>query len=64
MKVIKKESERIKTYEEAGAELSNAFQESESKRLEKLWIDRIREKNPVIQYKEQLKNAFLAQPNP
>ncbi len=59
MKVTKKESERIKTYEEAGAELSNAFQESESKRLEKAWIDKVKDTYPVKQYKEQLQNAFL-----
>ncbi len=59
MKVNKKESERIKTYEEAGAELSNAFQESESKRLEKTWIEKVKEKYPVKQYKELLPNAFL-----
>jgi len=64
MKVMKKESERIKTYEEAGAELSNAFQEYESKRLEKLWLDRIKERYPVKQFKEQLNKAFSsAQPN-
>ncbi len=64
MKITKKESERIKTYEEAGAELSNAFQEAESKRLEKLWVDRIRETHPVLTHKELLKDAFVTQPNP
>ncbi len=62
MKVVKKESERIKTYEEAGAELSNAFQEYESKRLEKLWLDRIKERYPVKQFKEQLRKAFSSSP--
>ncbi|MBI3193413.1 MAG: peptidylprolyl isomerase [Ignavibacteriae bacterium] len=62
MKVTKKEAERIKTYEEAGAELSNTFQEYESKRLEKIWLDRIKERYPVKQFKEQLGKAFSSAP--
>ncbi|TAK62384.1 MAG: hypothetical protein EPO24_04955 [Bacteroidetes bacterium] len=64
MKVTKKESERVKTYEEAGAELSNAFQEYESKRLEKEWLDRVKEKYPVKQHKELLQSAFQSSRKP
>src|SRR5262245_19883651 len=58
IKLLKREPARTKTYEEAGAEVSNAYQEYLSKQLEQQWLDRIRLKYPVIQYKEQLQNAF------
>ncbi|HUN67078.1 MAG TPA: peptidylprolyl isomerase [Bacteroidota bacterium] len=52
---------RQKTYEQAGAEISNAYQEYESKRLEQQWLERLRQKYPVVQYKENLKRAFESQ---
>jgi peptidyl-prolyl cis-trans isomerase SurA len=57
-----KEPARQKTFEEAGAEVSNAFQEFESKRLEKLWIERVAQQHPVTMFKEHLKNAFTVPP--
>ena len=58
IKVIAKEPARVKTFDEAGAEVSNALQESESKRLEKAWLDRLQARWPVIQYKDRLVQAF------
>lgn len=58
LKVIAKEPPRQKTYEEAGAEVSNAYQEYISKQLEQAWLDRIKARHPVRQYKEVLQNAF------
>ncbi|MBI4548280.1 MAG: peptidylprolyl isomerase [Ignavibacteriae bacterium] len=58
VKLLAKEPARQKTYEEAGAEVSNAFQEYEAKRLERLWLEKVKEKHPVKQYKEHLKHAF------
>jgi outer membrane protein OmpA-like peptidoglycan-associated protein len=49
---------RQKTFDEAGTEVSSAFQEYESKRLEKEWIDGLRQQYPVVEYPEVLKNAF------
>lgn len=58
VKLIAKEEPRQKTFEEAGAELSNDFQENESKRLEREWLERIKSQHPVKQYKERLGYAF------
>ncbi len=55
-----KESARRKTYEEAGPELSSAYQDFESKRLEEDWLAQLRRKYPVVEYKPILKNAFTA----
>jgi peptidyl-prolyl cis-trans isomerase SurA len=53
-----REPARQKTFEEAGPEVSSAFQEAESKRLEAEWLTGLREQHPVIERKETLKNAF------
>lgn len=58
IRLNKKDPLRRKTYEEAGTEVSSAFQEYESKRLEKVWLDELRAKRPVVEYKEALKHAF------
>jgi parvulin-like peptidyl-prolyl isomerase len=63
VKVIAKEPARPKTFEEAGAEVSNAYQEWASKKLEDEWISRIKERYPVVQYKEALKDAFRSPPS-
>lgn len=58
VKLNSKEQSRIKTFEEAKAEVSGAFQESESKRLEREYLSKLRERyNPVIYY-DQLEKAF------
>jgi hypothetical protein len=58
IKLFGSEPAREKTFEEAGAEVSNAYQEAESKRLEQEWLSRIRERHPVKQNRELLPNAF------
>jgi len=58
VRLNKREPLRHKTYEEAGTEVSSAFQEYESKRLESEWLDGLRKRHPVVVFKEQLKNAF------
>lgn len=62
LKLIAMEPARQKTFDEAGAELSNAYQDYESKRLENQWLDRIRQKHPVKQYPELLQKAFMSVP--
>lgn len=56
IKVLEKDAARDKTFSEAGSELSSAFQEYESKRLESAWEDSLRQKYPVKVYKEALLN--------
>ncbi|MGH9428156.1 MAG: hypothetical protein ACRD2L_17875, partial [Terriglobia bacterium] len=62
IRVNKKEPARQKTLEEAGTEVSSAFQEYESKRLESELLDGLRKAHPVIEYREALKNAFAPMP--
>ncbi|HLX12000.1 MAG TPA: peptidylprolyl isomerase [Bacteroidota bacterium] len=63
IKPIAKHPSRPKTFEEAGAELSNAVQEDESKRLEKEWIDSLTVKYSVKEYKDRLSAAFAVAKN-
>jgi peptidyl-prolyl cis-trans isomerase SurA len=60
VKLLGSEPERQKTFDEAGAEVSNAYQEAEAKRLEGVWLDRIKTRHPVKQYRELLPQAFPA----
>ena len=53
-----KDPARLKTFEEAKAEVSGAFQEYESKRLENEYLDSLKKKYlPVINY-DELRKAF------
>ncbi len=60
IKVIAREPASQKSYEESGAEISNAYQDAQSKLFEQRWLDRVRQKYPVIQHKELLPKAFSA----
>lgn len=53
-----KDPAHTKTFDEAGTEVSSSFQEFESKRLEREWLEGLRKAYPVIEHKEALKNAF------
>ena len=55
-----RESARRKTYEEAGPELASAYQDYESKRLENEWLDQLRQKYPIVEFKPVLRNAFAS----
>lgn len=55
---LAKEQPKQKTFDEAGAEVSNNYQEDYSKKLEQQWLNRIREKHAVTQHKELLSKAF------
>ena len=54
IKVLEKDPARDKTYAEAGSELSSAFQEYESKRLESEWYESLKKKYPVTTNPEAL----------
>jgi peptidyl-prolyl cis-trans isomerase SurA len=58
LKLISKEPSRLKTFDEARAEVSGTLQEMESKRLEQAYIERLKKRyNPVVFY-EELEKAF------
>ncbi len=54
---------RLKTFEEAKAEVSGAFQEYESKRLENEYLDSLKRKYSPIIYYDELRNAFKQNAN-
>ncbi len=58
VKLVGKESSRTKTFEEAKAEVSGAFQESESKRLEQEYIDRLKSTYKPVINNDNLEKAF------
>lgn len=60
IKILGREPAREKTFEEAGAEVSNLYQDQLTKNLEKEWLDRLKQKYPVRQFKERLRDAFAA----
>lgn len=58
VKLIRKEPARIKTFEEARAEVSGSFQEEESKRLENSYVDRLYQTYKPVTHSEELGKAF------
>jgi len=62
IKVLGKDPAREKTFHEAGSELSSAFQEFESKRLENEWHESLKKKYPIITNKEALKDTSAQAP--
>jgi peptidyl-prolyl cis-trans isomerase SurA len=58
IKLVAKEPSRVKTFEEAKAEVSGAFQESESKRLEQEYIDKLKNEYKAVIYYDNLEKAF------
>lgn len=59
VRLNRKEPSRLKTFEEAGTEVSSAFQEYESKRLEREWLERLRAQYPVTTNPAALQQAFV-----
>ena len=58
IKTIAKDSARVKTFEEGGAELSSAYQEATSKKREQEWIESLKKKYGVSVKTELLREAF------
>jgi peptidyl-prolyl cis-trans isomerase SurA len=58
VKLFVKEPSRTKTFEEAKAEVSGAFQEAESKRLEQEYIDKLKNKYKAVIHYDNLEQAF------
>ncbi len=63
VKLNEKVPERIKTYEEALPELSSAYQEMESKRLEEEYNNRLKDFYKPKYFYEELTNAFKPENN-
>lgn len=53
-----KDPARLKTFEEAKAEVSGSFQEFESKRLETEYLDSLKKKYSPVIYYDELRKAF------
>lgn len=58
-----KDPARLKTFEEAKAEVSGAFQEFESKRLENEYIDSLKKTYSPVIYYDELRKAFKQKSN-
>lgn len=63
IKVLEKDPSREKTFEEAQSEVSGAFQEFETKRIEAEWYEALKKKYPFVVNKEALGVAF-SKPQP
>jgi peptidyl-prolyl cis-trans isomerase SurA len=59
IKLIEKDPAREKTFEEARAEVAGAFQESESKRLENDYLERLNKRYEPAVYYSELEKAFV-----
>ncbi|HVO74433.1 MAG TPA: peptidylprolyl isomerase [Ignavibacteriaceae bacterium] len=53
-----KEPSRLKTYEEARAEVSNSYQDLEVKRLEQAYVDRLKKLYEPVIYYDKINKAF------
>ena len=62
IKVLAKDSARMKTFEEAGPELASAYQDQASKERETQWIDALRRKYGVTIDDAVLTQAFKKKP--
>lgn len=58
LKLLKKDPSHIKSFDEARAEVSGAFQEEESKRLENEYLKSLEQVYSPIQHKDVLARAF------
>lgn len=58
VKLVEKDPSRVKTFEEAKAEVSGSFQEAESKKLEQAYLENLKQRyEPELHY-DELENAF------
>ncbi len=59
IKLVEKDPSRLKTFDEARAEVAGAFQESESKRLENEYLERLSKRYDPVVYYSELEKAFV-----
>jgi peptidyl-prolyl cis-trans isomerase SurA len=62
IKVLEKESSRIKTFDEAYQEISGRYQEHKRQEREQRWIEELKKKYRVTIYLDQLSHAFTRPP--
>jgi peptidyl-prolyl cis-trans isomerase SurA len=62
IKVVAKDSSRVKTFEEAGPELASSYQEQASKMREQEWLDALAKKYGVTVNSSLLSQAFKKKP--
>jgi peptidyl-prolyl cis-trans isomerase SurA len=62
IKVLAKNSARVKTFEEAGPELASSYQEQASKIREQEWLDALKQKYGVTMNSALLSQAFKKKP--
>ena len=58
IKVLGRDSARVKTFEEASPEIASNYQEATSKQHEQEWLDKLKRKYPVTFNKDALTEAF------
>ena len=58
VKLIEKDSARLKTFEEARAEVAGAFQESESKGLEQEYVESLKKRYEPVFFYSELEKAY------
>ncbi|MBI9072480.1 MAG: peptidylprolyl isomerase [Melioribacteraceae bacterium] len=63
LKINKKDAARVKTFEEAYAEISSSYQEIESDRLEKQYINKLESVYAPVLYKDELTKAYMSGSN-
>ena len=61
LQLVAKEASRLKTFEEAKAEVSGAFQESEGKRLEAEYLNKLKTIYQPVFYYENLEKAYKSE---
>ncbi len=58
IQLLDKEETRLKTADEAGTEISNAYQDAESKMFETKWLERVKQEFPVTIKRDVITKAF------
>jgi hypothetical protein len=62
IKVLGKDSSRVKTFEEAKPELMSTYQESAAKLRQDEWVTELKQRYPVVLNREMLMQAFKRKP--
>lgn len=62
VRLDRREPARTKTFEECTTEVSSAFQDFESRRLESEWIEGLKKRHPVEKRPQELQKAFAPAP--
>lgn len=61
VKTLDRDQARVKTFEEARAQVTGEYQDMMAKKLEEEWVENLRKRYRVELFKENLKKAFAAE---